>query len=81
MTDTSKIKEHMKVVCSMDKQIGTVDKVEGNSIKLTKNDPAANGQHHWIPVDWVSRVDDTVHLNKSGDEVKRQWSATAPMGA
>lgn len=81
MTDTSKIKEHMPVMCSMDKQIGTVDRVEGNSIKLTKNDPAANGQHHWIPLDWVKSVDQHVHLTKSGDEVKKQWSSTAPMNA
>ncbi|MFO0808460.1 MAG: DUF2171 domain-containing protein [Gemmataceae bacterium] len=81
MTDSSKIKEHMKVMCSMDKQIGTVDQVEGNSIKLTKSDPPANGQHHWIPLNWVSRVDDAVHLNISGDDVKKRWSATAPVGA
>ena len=29
--------------------------VEGHTIQLAKNDPQANGSHHWIPMDWVQR--------------------------
>src|SRR5699024_1921513 len=50
-----KIQHHMPVVCSQGGQVGTVDHLDaGNTIKLTKDD---NGQHHWIPIDWVTSVD------------------------
>jgi hypothetical protein len=69
------IKEHMPVVCSDGGQFATVDHMEGeNSIKLTKDD---QGQHHWIPVQWVTRVDTHVHVNRPGDQAMREWSAQA----
>ncbi len=37
MDTTSQIKEHMPVVCSNGGQFGTVDRVEGDTIKLTKD--------------------------------------------
>jgi hypothetical protein len=53
--------------------IGTVDKVENGMIKLTKND-SADGQHHYIPLEWVESVqENTVHLMKPAEEVKRDW--------
>jgi hypothetical protein len=69
-TDTTKIKPHMAVVCSMDKQFATVDHVEGNQLKLTKDD---KGQHHLIPLDWVTVVDDKVHIDRPGDQAMREW--------
>jgi hypothetical protein len=75
MTSTSTIREHMEVVASCGKRVGIVDAVEGNSIKLTKNDSAAGGQHHFIPVTWVETVDDRVHLNKNSKETFEQWKA------
>ena len=41
MADTAKIREHMEVLGSDGQHVGTVDKVEGQRIKLTKSDPAA----------------------------------------
>ncbi len=35
------IKEHMEIVGKDGKHVGTVDRVEGNRIKLTKKDSAA----------------------------------------
>lgn len=55
--------------------MGEVDKIEGNSIKMTKNDPAAGGKHHFIPAEWVERVDQRVHLKKNSDEVFKGWKA------
>lgn len=69
------IKEHMPVVCSNDGQFGTVDKVEGNSIKLTKDQ---SGQHHWIPMNWVNQVDDKVHVDRPGQQAMKEWS-TEPL--
>lgn len=75
MTDTSKIQEHMPVVCSNNEQFGTVDHVEGNSIKLTKD---TQGQHHYIPTSWVKTVDDKVHVDRPGGQAMREWS-TSPV--
>lgn len=74
--DPSRIKEHWEVIGSDTKHVGTVDKVEGQSIKLTKNDPAAGGEHHSIPLDWVGTADaGKVSLKKTGDEAMASWKA------
>ena len=77
MTQMQEIREKMPVVCSNEGQFGTVDRVEGNSIKLTKDQ---SGQHHWIPKSWVTRVDDKVHVDRPGDQAMREWMATPPEG-
>ena len=77
MPNTNAIKPHMPVVCSKDKQFATVDHVEGPSaIKLTKD---AKGEHHFIPLSWVTAVDDKVHVDRPGAEVMKQWT-TGPTG-
>jgi hypothetical protein len=68
------IHENMKVVGSDDQPVGTVDRVEGDRIKLNRNDPQAGGQHHYIPASWVDRVDgDQVCLRQSAREACSQW--------
>ena len=77
MMDTTKIKPNMPVVCSENGQFAVIDHMEGtDSIKL-KKDKA--GQHHYIPVSWVTSVDDKVHVDRTGDEAMRAWS-TSPRG-
>ncbi len=61
MATASEIREHMKVVSPDGKHIGIVDRVEGDRIKLTKNDPASGGEHRYIGLDEVEHV--------KGDEV------------
>jgi hypothetical protein len=73
MNDTSEIREHMEIIASCGTHVGEVDHVEGNTIKMTKNDPAAGGKHHFVPVDWVERVDKHVHLTKNSEEVFMNW--------
>ncbi len=46
MIDTSQISEHMEVVGADGDHIGTVDKVEGDRIKLTKADSGSHTDHH-----------------------------------
>jgi hypothetical protein len=71
---TSDIREHMKVFGSDRQPIGTVDRVEGNRIKLARTDPQARGQHHYIPTDWVERVDgNDVWLRQKAEEARTQW--------
>jgi hypothetical protein len=75
MVDSSKIREHLHVHSSDGEHIGTVDKLDGNRIKLTKQDRASGGHHHTIPLDWVRTVDDhAVHLSKSAAEARREWA-------
>ena len=70
------IREHMKVVGSDRQPVGTVDKVEGDRIKLTRNDPQANGEHHYIPTDWVDSVEgQEVCLRQKAQEAREQWQS------
>jgi hypothetical protein len=72
------VSEHMEVVGSDGSHVGTVDKVRGDRILLTRSDPAAGGAHHSVPCSWVERVDDKVVLNKSADEATDAWRSGAP---
>ena len=70
MANTSEIREHMEVVGSDGEHVGTVDKVE---IKLTKDDPQARGQHHYISVETVDSIEeDAVWLNLTGEQARQQ---------
>ncbi len=73
--NTTQIREHMPVVCSNEGQFGTVDRVEGDSIKLTKDDM---GRHHWIPTSWVTNVDDKVHVDRPGKQAMQEWMSQPP---
>lgn len=74
MADTSKIAEHMPVYGSCGTKLGVVDHVQGDQIKLTRND-SPDGQHHLIPTAWVSRVDQHVYLSKDCEAARREWAA------
>lgn len=69
----TRVKEHMEVVGSDGEHVGTVDKVRGDRIILTKNDADAGGHHHSIPSRWVDSVDDKVTLRKTADEAHKAW--------
>lgn len=73
MANASQIEEHMEVIGSDGEHVGTVDRVEGDRIKLTKNDSQAQGQHHYITLDAVSSVEqDAVWLNLTGEQARQQ---------
>jgi len=72
------VKEHMEVVGSDEKHVGTVDHMEGSDrIKLTKNDPSADGKHHFLPIDFVDFVDSKVHLNKTSQQAMAEWQTAS----
>lgn len=77
MAHTEEIKEHMPVVCSEGGQFGTVDHVDGDHIKLTKTG-SADGQHHWIPQSWITRVDAHVHIDRPGSQAMQEWLSSPP---
>jgi len=69
---TADIREHMDVIGSCGNKVGVVDHVAGSTIKLTIDD-SPDGQHHYLPIDWVARVDEHVHLTKSYGEARKDW--------
>lgn len=74
MVDTARIHEHMEIVGSDGQHVGTVDHVEGeDQIKLARTDPSAGGQHHFIPIDWVSDVADRVRLSRPAQQARQEW--------
>lgn len=73
MTDATQIVPHMQVVGSDDEPVGTVDRLDGTRIKLTKAD-SPDGQHHFLPVTMVAAVlGDTVHLTHSASFARDNW--------
>ena len=71
MTDTTAIREHMEVIGADGVHIGTVDRLEGNRIKLTKADSGQGshqGHHHYISTALVAEVEgDKVRLSANAD--------------
>ena len=63
--DKSQIREHMKVIGADGRHIGTVDRVEGDNIKLSKSD-SADGHHHIVNVADVADIkNDEIRLSKN----------------
>lgn len=69
MTDLSKIKEHMDVIGADGVHLGTVDKVEGDRIKLTRADSGSHSDHHhYLSAGLVASVEgDQVRLSANAD--------------
>lgn len=71
MADLSSIREHMDVIGADGAHVGTVDRVEGDRIKLTKADSGQGshqGHHHFVPGGFVATVEDNaVRLSANGD--------------
>jgi len=67
------IREHMEVVGNDGRHVGTVDRVEGNRIKLTReDDPDGTGaHHHFLSMSTVESVSgQQVRLNCPADRAK-----------
>jgi hypothetical protein len=77
MVDATQIQEHAEVIGADGVHVGTVDKVEGNRIKLTKKDSAPQvvegkgrheGHHHFISLGLVADIEDgKVRLSANAD--------------
>lgn len=61
MIDISTIKEHSEVIGADGVHVGTVDSVEGDRIKLIRQDSGEGshrGHHHYISLALVSGIED-----------------------
>ena len=70
MAGVSGIKEHMEVIGADGVHVGTVDKVEGSRLKLTKADSGQGrheGHHHYVSTGLVANVEgNKVRLSATG---------------
>lgn len=80
MVDASQIRAHMDVIDLGGDRVGKVDSVEGQRIKLTSKD-SADGKHHHIDLSDVARVDEHVHLSKTGTALGLALAGAAAAGA
>ena len=70
----SRVREHMEVVGSDDEHVGTVDKVAGDRIILTKSDPDSGGVHHSLSCSDLDRIEgEKVILDCTADEARKRW--------
>ena len=71
MSALSNVKEHMEVIGADGVHVGTVDRVEGNRLKLTKKDSGEGhhkGHHHFIDGGLIAEVEgDKVRLSANAD--------------
>ncbi len=71
MVDASRIKEHAEIIGADGVHVGTVDRVEGDRIKLTKKDSGEGsheGHHHYVSLGLVADIEgETVRLSANGD--------------
>lgn len=75
MQPASQISEHMRVVGSDGADVGTVDRVEGEQIKLAKEGVRSGGMHHYLPLEKVDTVNNsTVRLNCTAEEAMSEWT-------
>jgi hypothetical protein len=68
---TMEIKEHMEVIGADGVHVGTVDRLEGGRIKLTKKDSGEGshkGHHHFIDKNLVAGIEgNKVRLSANAD--------------
>ena len=68
------IREHMEVVGSDEQHVGSVDRVAGDRIILTRSDPQAGGAHHSLSCADVDRIEgDRVILDCSAEKARERW--------
>lgn len=76
--DLTSLRENMEVVGSDGGHVGVIDHVLDDQLKLNRQDrEALDGQHHLVPLSWVSKIDsaaDRVMLNLSKDEATSRWT-------
>ena len=71
MADRSAIKKHMEIIGADGVHIGTVDRLEGDRIKLNKRDSGQGshqGHHHYVATALVAEIEgQKVRLSANAD--------------
>lgn len=75
MMHVQDIREGLKVIGSDGGDVGTVDALVGQLLKLKKNDPASGGTHHFLDIGYIADIEnETVKLLLTADDAKQRWS-------
>ena len=86
MSGFEDIREHMEVIGADGVHLGTVDRIEGDRIKLIRADSGDGHEehHHFIPRGLVAEVEgDKVRLSANGDvaaDLFEQEQSGQPIG-
>ena len=86
MSGFENIREHMDVIGADGVNLGTVDRIEGDRIKLIRADSGIGHEehHHYIPRGLVAEVEgDRVRLSANGDvaaDLFEQEQSGEPIG-
>jgi len=80
-SDTARalIKPHMAIVCSNDKKFATVTGVGTNAIQVSGDADRGGAKAHFIPLTWITSVDDRVHIDRPGDQAMNEWLDSDPL--
>lgn len=82
MIDPSTIKKDMPVIASDGERVGEVDGVEGGDHIKLKRTMSPDGQHHFVALSDVARIDQHVHLKRTAADLRSGWvNAAGPAGA
>jgi hypothetical protein len=74
--DPRRVRPGMRVVCADESRFAVVDHMHGRvTIKLERDE---HGAHHFIPLAWVMRIDDEIHIDRARDQAMREWSTEQP---
>ena len=68
------VREHMEVLGSDNEHVGTIDRVAGDRLILTKSDPESGGTHHSLMCTAIDRIEgDKVILDASAEQARMRW--------
>ena len=74
MASSSEIRENMEVTGADGGHVGTVDRIEGERIKLAKHDRGSGGLHHYVPLGMVADVEgDRVRMSFNAELAPQFW--------
>lgn len=75
MPERTAISKGMQVVTADGELLGTVDGESRGGFMLRRLAGKADGRETTIPELWIDRVDDHVHLNRTGAEAVAGWKS------
>jgi len=68
MADINQVSAHMEIIGADGVKLGTVDKVVGKRIKMTRADSGSHGHHHYISEGLIAAVEgNIVRLSANAD--------------
>ena len=78
MTNREQVRSGQQVIGSDGGMIGRVIRVHDDHLHVEPTAPAPDAPQHTIPLDWVARVDDHVHLTVTAATARDRWRDDEP---